>query len=45
MNIGKEVVGPAIILTPVTTIVIQPGQKGRVDAYKNVIIPLQESVP
>ena len=37
---GNEIGGPAIIVTPVTTIVVQPGQKAVLDAYKNVIIPL-----
>ncbi|MBI2881940.1 MAG: hydantoinase/oxoprolinase family protein [Candidatus Tectomicrobia bacterium] len=43
LECGNEIRGPAIILTPVTTIVIQPGQKAAVDAYKNVILPLKES--
>ena len=41
---GHEVTGPAIIVTPVTTIVVQPGQRASLDAYKNVIIPLREGV-
>ncbi|MFQ5913621.1 MAG: hydantoinase/oxoprolinase family protein [Nitrospinota bacterium] len=40
---GNEVLGPAIILTPVTTIVVQPGQKAHVDAYKNIAIHFPES--
>lgn len=39
---GHELKGPAIIVTPVTTIVIHPGQRASLDAYKNVIIPLRE---
>ena len=39
---GNAVDGPAIVVTPVTTIVLQPGQRAVLDAYKNVIIPLQE---
>ncbi|MEE8110291.1 MAG: hydantoinase/oxoprolinase family protein, partial [bacterium] len=39
---GNEIEGPAIVATPITTIVIQPGQKAVLDAYKNVIIPLEE---
>jgi N-methylhydantoinase A len=39
---GNAVDGPAVIVTPVTTIVLQPGQKAVLDMYKNVIIPLKE---
>jgi N-methylhydantoinase A len=35
---GNEVEGPAIIWTPITTIVINPGQKATIDQYKNVIL-------
>jgi N-methylhydantoinase A len=35
---GNELTGPAIIETPVTTIVVQPGQRASVDAYLNVLI-------
>ena len=39
---GNEISGPAIILTPVTTIVIQPGQRAGVDPYKNIVIHFGE---
>ncbi len=42
LNWGNEIAGPAIVVTPVTTIVIQPNQKATLDAYKNVIIPFEE---
>ena len=35
---GNAVAGPAVIQTPITTIVVQLGQSGRMDAYRNVII-------
>ena len=35
---GNVVAGPAVIHTPITTIVVQSGQSGRVDAYRNTII-------
>ncbi len=35
---GNEVEGPAIIWTPITTIVVNPGQKAVLDRYKNVIL-------
>jgi N-methylhydantoinase B len=35
---GNLVNGPAIVETPLTTIVIQPGQRGLVDEYLNVVI-------
>ena len=35
---GNIVAGPAVIHTPITTIVVQSGQSGRVDAYRNTII-------
>jgi N-methylhydantoinase A len=35
---GNEITGPAIIETPVTTIVVQPGQRASVDEYLNVLI-------
>ena len=37
---GNVVNGPAVIHTPITTIVVQSGQTGRVDAYRNTIIEL-----
>jgi N-methylhydantoinase A len=41
LRIGNQISGPAIILTPVTTMVIQPGQRAEVAPYKNVIIHLE----
>jgi N-methylhydantoinase A len=38
LEAGNVVEGPAIIEAPQTTIVIPPGQKGRVDEYKNIVI-------
>jgi len=35
---GNEVEGPGIIWTPITTIVVNPGQKATIDAYKNIIV-------
>ncbi len=35
---GNEVEGPSIIWTPITTIVVNPGQKATVDQYRNVIL-------
>jgi N-methylhydantoinase A len=37
---GNVVAGPAVIHTPITTIVLQAGQRGSVDAYRNVLIEL-----
>jgi N-methylhydantoinase A len=35
---GNVLPGPAVIHTPITTIVLQANQVGRVDAYRNVLI-------
>jgi N-methylhydantoinase A len=35
---GNAVDGPAIIWTPITTIVVQPGQTALCDPYKNIVI-------
>jgi N-methylhydantoinase A len=40
---GNRVTGPAIIETPVTTIVLPPRQTATVDAYLNVAIELEAS--
>jgi N-methylhydantoinase A len=37
---GNVVAGPAVIHTPITTIVLQEGQRGSVDPYRNVVIDL-----
>jgi N-methylhydantoinase A len=35
---GNEISGPAVIHTPITTIVIQDEQIGRMDGYRNIVI-------
>jgi N-methylhydantoinase A len=35
---GNVIAGPAVIHTPITTIVVQSGQTGRIDAYRNTVI-------
>lgn len=35
---GNVVAGPAVIHTPITTIVIQGRQVGRVDAFRNIVV-------
>jgi N-methylhydantoinase A len=35
---GNEVPGPAIIWTPITTVVLNPDQAARVDEFKNLVI-------
>jgi N-methylhydantoinase A len=35
---GNVVVGPAVIHTPITTIVLQANQRGSVDGYRNVLV-------
>ncbi|MGQ3030700.1 MAG: hypothetical protein ACT60Q_20390, partial [Ferrovibrionaceae bacterium] len=35
---GNVVTGPAVIHTPITTIVLQQGQTGTLDGYRNVIV-------
>ena len=37
---GNVVAGPAVIHTPITTIVVQAGQSGRMDPYRNIVIEL-----
>jgi N-methylhydantoinase A len=37
---GNEISGPAVILTPVTTVVLPPKEHGYMDEYKNIIIEL-----
>ena len=34
---GNVVIGPAVIHTPITTIVLQNKQSGTVDGYRNVL--------
>ena len=35
---GNVVTGPAVIHTPITTIVVQDKQTGRMDAWRNIVI-------
>ncbi len=35
---GNEIAGPAVIHTPITTIVLQDKQTGRLDEYRNMVI-------
>jgi N-methylhydantoinase A len=35
---GNVVIGPAVIHTPITTIVLQANQRGTMDGYRNVLI-------
>ena len=37
---GASVAGPCVVLTPVTTIVVPPGDEARVDRYRNVVIDI-----
>ena len=37
---GNVVPGPAVIHSPITTIVLQDGQSGRMDAYRNIVMEL-----
>ncbi|NNM01015.1 MAG: hypothetical protein HKO62_09715, partial [Gammaproteobacteria bacterium] len=38
---GNRVSGPAVIHTPVTTIVVQGGQTAHIDTYRNTIIDFE----
>ena len=38
---GNVIEGPAVIHTPITTIVLQARQRGTVDGYRNVLIDTQ----
>ena len=38
---GDEIEGPAVILTPVTTIVVNPGDIAQIDQYNNVRIQIE----
>lgn len=40
LECGNVVIGPAVIHTPITTIVVQDRQKAAMDAYRNIIIEL-----
>ena len=38
---GNVVTGPAVIHTPITTIVLQNKQRGTVDGYRNVLVDFE----
>ena len=38
---GNVMRGPAVIHTPITTIVLQDRQTGRMDEYRNVVIEFE----
>jgi N-methylhydantoinase A len=38
---GNVIEGPAVIHTPITTIVLQTGQRGSCDPYRNIVIDLR----
>ncbi|MGA0608481.1 hydantoinase/oxoprolinase family protein [Phenylobacterium sp. VNQ135] len=38
LTVGAEVRGPAIVHTPITTLVLQAGQVGRLDGRRNIIV-------
>jgi N-methylhydantoinase A len=38
LGVGVRLDGPALIWSPITTIVLEAGQHARVDAYRNVIV-------
>jgi N-methylhydantoinase A len=40
MRPGNTVEGPAVIWSPITTLVIAPGQAARVDEYKNLVVSM-----
>jgi N-methylhydantoinase A len=40
---GNTVTGPAIIHTPITTIVIQDGQAGKMDRLRNIVIDIMDA--
>ena len=35
---GNIIAGPAVIHTPITTIVLQTRQQGRMDGYRNILV-------
>ena len=43
LPVGAEISGPAILVQPDTTVLIDPGLTGRVDAYGNTIIEPEEA--
>jgi len=43
LKAGNVIIGPAIIETPITTVVIDSDQRGRLDEYLNIIINMEEA--
>jgi N-methylhydantoinase A len=43
LNPGAEIAGPAIIETPVTTVVVNPGERAAMDEFRNLIIAKGEN--
>ncbi|MEM9550374.1 MAG: hydantoinase/oxoprolinase family protein, partial [Pseudomonadota bacterium] len=43
LPVGTEITGPAILEQPDTTVLIDPGLKGRVDRFGNTIIETGEA--
>ena len=43
LPVGAEIPGPAILVQPDTTVLIDPGLTGRVDAFGNTIIEPDEA--
>ena len=41
--VGTEILGPAILMQPDTTVLIEPGLIGRVDQFGNTIIEPNEA--
>jgi N-methylhydantoinase A len=37
---GNRLVGPALVWTPITTVVVAPGYEARMDAYRNLVLEL-----
>jgi N-methylhydantoinase A len=42
---GNTVSGPAIVWTPITTLVVAPGQLARVDEYRNLVLTVGADAP
>ncbi|MBT7266590.1 MAG: hydantoinase/oxoprolinase family protein, partial [Rhodospirillaceae bacterium] len=38
LQAGNKLIGPAVIHTPITTIVIQEGQRAQMDEHRNIVI-------
>ena len=35
---GNRLVGPALVWTPITTVVVAPGYEARMDSYRNLVL-------